>query len=156
MTRQRLVVVGNGMAATRLVEHLVAGGAAGRLWDVTVLGDEPVPAYNRILLSAFLEGTHPQSALTLRAPEWYAEHGVRLRTGARVLEIDRDRREVMLVDGERIGYDRLVLATGSIPTLPPIRGLVQVDGQLHPAVHAFRSLHDCQGLLDAVAGLDSL
>jgi NAD(P)H-nitrite reductase large subunit len=142
--RERLVIVGNGMASVRLVEGLVAGGYAGQ---ITVLGDEPAPAYNRILLSAVLEGTHAADALTLRDPSWYAEHGVDLRMGARVLEIERDLRDVMLVDGTKIEYDRLVLATGSIPTLPPIRGLVQMDGQLHPKVHAFRSMADCERLV---------
>lgn len=147
MTAERLVIVGNGMAATRLVEELMAARYPG---SVTVLGDEPGPAYNRILLSAVLEGTHALDALVLRAPEWFAAHGVDLRLGARVLEIDREAGEVMLVDGTRIGFDRLVLATGSIPTLPPIRGLVQVDGQLNPKVHAFRSLADCLRLMGAV------
>jgi assimilatory nitrate reductase electron transfer subunit len=149
--RERLVVVGNGMATTRLVEELVARGYDGQ---VTVLGDEAVPAYNRILLSAVLEGTHPRAAITLRDPGWYDAEGADLRLGSRVLEIDRDAREVMLVDGERLGYDRLVLATGSIATLPPIRGLVRMDGQLHPAVHAFRSLADCARLDAAVPGAD--
>ncbi|WP_203338790.1 FAD-dependent oxidoreductase [Nocardioides limicola] len=146
MTR-RLVIVGNGMAAVRLVEQLVALDTD---WDVTVLGDEPHPPYNRILLSAVLEGTHRVDAITLRSAQWYADAGVTLRTGARVLDVDTERSEVMLVDGERIGYDRLVLATGSIPTLPPIRGLIQLDGSLHPDVHAFRSLADCLRLDAAV------
>ena len=151
--RQRLVVVGSGMATTRLVEELVARRAT-ELYDVTVLGDEPVAPYNRILLSAVLEGTHRPEALTLRSPEWYAEHGVDLRLGARVLGVDRDHRDVMLVDGTLIEYDVLVLATGSIPTLPPIRGLVRMDGSLHDAVHAFRSLGDCQRLLEAIETTD--
>jgi assimilatory nitrate reductase electron transfer subunit len=66
--------------------------------------------------------------------------------------VDRERRDVMLVDGETIGYERLVLATGSIPTLPPIRGLVRMDGTLHPKVHAFRSLDDCRRLVAALSG----
>lgn len=147
--RPRLVVVGSGMAATRLVEELVARGAAERM-RITVLGDEPVAPYNRILLSAVLEGTHRPEALTLRGPDWYAEHGIDLRLGARVLGLDRDHRDVMLVDGTLVEYDVLVLATGSIPTLPPIRGLVRMDGSLHEAVHAFRSLADCRRLLDAL------
>ena len=99
-----------------------------------------VPAYNRILLSApSSRAATAADALTLKQPEWYAAHGIDLRLGRRVLEIDRDAGEVMLVDGTRIRYDRLVLATGSIPTLPPIRGLVRMDGRLHPKVHAFRS-----------------
>jgi NAD(P)H-nitrite reductase large subunit len=158
----RIVVVGNGMAATRLVEELVARGAAGpgstseastpngATKSLHVLGDEAHAPYNRILLSALLEGTHRSDALTLRSPEWYAEHGVDLRLGARVLGVDRTHRDVMLVDGTVLPYDRLVLATGSIPSLPPIRGLVRLDGRLHERVHAFRSLDDCTRLMDAV------
>jgi NAD(P)H-nitrite reductase large subunit len=146
--RERLVIIGNGMATTRLVEELVARKYSGH---ITILGDEPGPAYNRILLSAVLEGTHPLDALTLRAPEWYAANGVDLRPGSRVLEIDRDVNDVMLIDGTKIEFDKIVLATGAIPTLPPIRGVVQLDGQLHPKVHAFRSLADCLRLLGALA-----
>src|SRR5687768_6883604 len=142
----RVVVVGGGMAAVRLAEELV--GADVRL---TVLADEQHAPYNRILLSAVLEGTHAADALTLRSPAWFEAHGIDLRLGARVLEIDREAREVVLVDGERIAYDRLVLATGSIPTLPPIRGLVRRDGTLHPKVHPFRSLEDCRRLESSLA-----
>lgn len=144
----RVVVVGGGMAAARLAEQLA--GADVRL---TVLADEPHAPYNRILLSAVLEGTHSADALTLRSPAWFEAQGIDLRLGARVLEIDRDTREVVLVDGERVAYDRLVLATGSIPTLPPIRGLVRRDGTLHPKVHPFRSLEDCTHLDAAVTAL---
>jgi NAD(P)H-nitrite reductase large subunit len=147
MMREKLVIVGNGMATTRLVEELVARRYDG---DITILGDEDHPAYNRILLSAVLEGTHPIDALTLRQPEWCAGQGIDMRTGSRVLEIERDLRDVMLVDGTKIEFDKLVLATGAIPTLPPIRGLVQLDGSLHPKVHAFRSLADCQRLMEAL------
>jgi assimilatory nitrate reductase electron transfer subunit len=143
---ERILVVGGGMAAVRLAEHL----AGDDRFAVTVLADEPHAPYNRILLSAVLEGTHAPSALTLRSEEWFAGHGIELRLGARVLEIDRAAREVVLVDGERIAFDRLVLACGSIPTLPPIRGLVRRDGTLHPKVHAFRSLADCQRLEESL------
>lgn len=144
---ERIVIVGNGMAAVRLVESLVVRGVRS---GITVLGEERHAPYNRILLSAVLEGTHRPEAITLRSPEWYAAHGIDLRLGTRVVDIHRAEREVELADRSRVPYDRLVLATGSIPTLPPIRGLVQVDGRLHEKVHAFRSLDDCQRLLEAV------
>ena len=145
----RVVVVGGGMAAVRLVEEIVSRPAQQRP-QVTVLADEQYAPYNRILLSAVLEGTHASDALMLRSPDWFTRNGVELRLGARVLEIDREAGEVVLVDGTRIGYDKVVLATGAIPTLPPIRGLVRLDGTLHPTVHAFRSLADCVRLDAAV------
>src|SRR6478609_6952022 len=130
----RIVIVGAGMAAARL-----ADGMAGH--DVTVLGDEQHAPYNRILLSAVLEGTHSPSALALAMPR--DGQSVDLRVGTRVVEIHRDELEVELADRSRVPYDVLVLATGSIPSLPPIRGLVRVDGRLDGRVHAFRSLDDC-------------
>jgi assimilatory nitrate reductase electron transfer subunit len=146
---ERVVVVGNGMAATRLVDELVAREAG---LDVTVVGDEPGPAYNRVLLSAVLEGTHPEDEVALQDEAELRERGVTLLTGTRVVEVDRRAREVVLAGGRRIPYDRLVLATGSLPTLPPIRGLVTREGSLHPKVHAFRSLADCRRLDAAVPG----
>jgi NAD(P)H-nitrite reductase large subunit len=134
----RVVIIGAGMAAARL-----ADGLTGH--DVVMLGDEEHPPYNRILLSAVLEGTHDVGALGLRLAEQ-----VDLRLDTRVVEIHRDEREVELADRSRVPYDALVLATGSIPTLPPIRGLVRIDGRLDERVHAFRSLDDCLRLDAAV------
>ena len=149
----RIVIVGAGMAAVRLAELIGSSASrapmASREADdpvITLLGDEPHPPYNRILLSAVLEGSHSPGALAMPVPP-YAE----LRLGTRVVEIHRQEREVELADRSRVPYDRLVLATGSIPTLPPIRGLVRVDGRLHEKVHAFRTLADCQRLDLAVA-----
>jgi len=140
------VIVGGGMAAVRLAERLVAEGVS----DLTVVGDEPHAPYNRILLSAVLEGTHRPEAITLRRRNWFAAHGVDLRLGTRVVDLHRDRRVIELADGGEVAYDRLVLATGAVPSLPPIRGLVGADGTLDPRVHAFRGLDDCIRLLGAV------
>jgi assimilatory nitrate reductase electron transfer subunit len=144
-TDARTVVVGAGMAAARLADELAARGR-----PVTLLGDEPHPPYNRILLSAVLEGTHPREAIALPL-----HPDVELRLGSRVVEVHTADRQVELADRSRVAYDVLVLATGSIPTLPPIRGLVRVDGRLHEKVHAFRSLADCLRLDAAVPGATS-
>ena len=129
------VVVGNGMAAVRLVEELAARGVEG----ITVLGDEPHAPYNRILLSAVLEGTHSVDAITMRSPQWYADHGVELRLGARVLEVDRDSCEVMLVDGTRIALrppragHRLDPDAAADPRARPSRRLIARAGARVPA-----------------------
>ena len=140
--RERLVVVGNGMAANRLVEELVRRDSH---YAITVIGDEPAPAYNRILLSAVVEGAHRPDDVLLHDPGWYADRGVHVVTGSRVEDLDRDARVVRLADGTAHHYDRLVLATGARPLIPPVRGVV-TPGGLHPAVHAFRSIADCRRL----------
>ncbi len=142
----RTVVVGNGMAGARLVEQLVARGVG----DITVLGEEPYGPYNRILLSAVLEGSHRPEAIGLRSAGWCAAHGVDQRLGIRVRAVHPQRHEVELADGSVVAYDRLVLATGSVPLLPPIHGLLDRDGELNPRAHAFRTLADCQRLLAAL------
>ena len=128
---------GAGRVRQRPRHHRARRGAAP--------GVQPDPAVGR-------PRGHPPRRWRSRSAhrEWYGEHGVDLRLGKRVLQIDRERRDAMLVDGTCLDYDRLVLATGSIPTLPPIRGLVRMDGQLDARVHAFRSLDDCERLLGAI------
>ncbi|MEO3958670.1 FAD-dependent oxidoreductase [Chromobacterium piscinae] len=118
--RQRLVVVGNGMAGIRAVEELLA--LAPDLYDITVFGAEPHPNYNRILLSPVLAGEQAFGDIVLNPPEWYAERSIALHMGKRVSAIDRARREVVAEDGAVAGYDRLLLATGSSPVMLPIPG----------------------------------
>jgi NAD(P)H-nitrite reductase large subunit len=153
MTRERLVVVGFGMAAVRLIEDLTATGALGPdgRYDLTVVGEEPHLAYNRVLLSAVLEGTSQPEATVMRSRAWYELLGVNVVTGRRVVEIDRAAGEVELEDGERLPYDRLVLALGGSAVLPPVRGAITRSGELHPKVVAFRTLDDCERLLETIA-----
>ncbi|MGE4533574.1 NAD(P)/FAD-dependent oxidoreductase [Halomonas sp.] len=136
-----LVIVGNGMAGQRLVEGLVRRDGAPR--RITLVGEEPCPVYNRILLSPLLAGEMEREALTLRDAAWYAEHGVELVLGERVETIDREARRLTTDGGREIAYDRLVLATGSRPAMPPIPGL-DLDG-----VRAFRDLDDADALARA-------
>ena len=129
-----LMVIGNGMASHRLVETLLRHPA--RPARITVIGEEPVPAYNRILLSPRLAGELEQQALTLQDPEALAQQGVTLRLGQRVAQIDRQRQRVITHSGNALSYDRLVIATGSRSAMPDLPG-VNLRG-----VHGFRTLED--------------
>jgi assimilatory nitrate reductase electron transfer subunit len=139
------LVIGHGLAAARLIQLLVARGVTG----VSVVGDEPQPAYNRLLLSAVLAGGAGEEDLLLRSPQWYDRHGVTVLGGTRATGLDPRSRTVTLQDGRQLTYGRLVLATGSRPNLPTLRGLTSVHGGLLPGVHAFRTLQDCHGITES-------
>ncbi len=141
-TRQRLVIVGNGMAGGRLVEDLIAREASQR-YDITVFGDEPHANYNRILLSGVLAGSHRASDIVMKTPAWYSAHGVDLRSGIRVEGIDVERGQVSAASGEVKEYDVLVLATGSCPVVPRMDGIRRLDGGFKDGVFVFRTIDDC-------------
>lgn len=132
-----LVIIGNGMASHRLLEAVVK--LPHRPKQITVIGEEESPAYNRILLSPLLADEMPLSALSLRDAQWYAKQGITLHLGERVLEIDREERRV-ITTFRTLTYDRLVIATGSRPTLPNVPG-IDLEG-----VYGFRTLQDADTL----------
>ncbi|WP_170295382.1 nitrite reductase large subunit NirB [Pseudoxanthomonas sangjuensis] len=119
MKKMKIVVVGNGMVGHRFVEELVAKQLPGL--EIVVLGEESRPAYDRVHLSAFFAGGSAQE-LSLVKPGFYEREGIELRLGAKAVAVDRQRRKVKLASGETIGYDKLVLATGSYPFVPPVPG----------------------------------
>lgn len=141
MARERLVIVGAGMAAHRLVEELHE--RAPRRHAITLLGAERHPPYNRILLSQVLSGEKRREDAALADATGLASRGVRFRGGGAVAAIDRDLRFVVTAAGEVIGYDKLVLATGSQPIRPAIQGANL------PGVVAFRDLDDVEAMLAA-------
>jgi assimilatory nitrate reductase electron transfer subunit len=145
MTPCRLVVVGNGMAGCRFVQEMLARDLDRRL-AITVVGDEPGGAYNRLQLSHVLAGVTGADSIELADEPWYAAQGVTLRTGTAVVRIDRQTRLVHLDDADTLPYDVLVLATGSSPALPPVAGLLLDDGELLPGAVAFRTLADCMAI----------
>ncbi|WP_131784216.1 molybdopterin-dependent oxidoreductase [Protofrankia symbiont of Coriaria ruscifolia] len=149
---RRLVVVGNGMAGARTVEEILARGGA-EMFTITVFGDEPHGSYNRILLSNVLAGLEEDAEIFLNPPEWYRAHGVRLRAGVRVNRIDRHARTVFADDGTAEPYDKLVVATGSRPFIPPIDGVHRPDGTLRSGVFAFRTLDDCRRMIAFANGI---
>ncbi|TML05802.1 MAG: NAD(P)H-nitrite reductase [Actinobacteria bacterium] len=141
---RRLVVVGGGMAGMAAVESLLEHVGDAR-WDVTIVGAEPDPPYNRVLLSQVLAGAVADQELPLRHPDWFAKRGVTLRLGVPARLVDPAARTVELADGEVIGYDELVLATGSRPFVPPVPG-AELDG-----VHVFRTRADVRAITAAAA-----
>lgn len=118
--RQRLVVIGNGMLATRALEMLCA--AQPDAFDVHVFGAERVPAYNRVLLSSWLADLCSPDELWLHAPSWYVERRIEVHVGDPVQQIDRTARCVESARGLRVTYDHLLIATGSQVAMPSIPG----------------------------------
>jgi nitrite reductase (NADH) large subunit len=118
-TGKNLVVIGNGMVGHRLLERLIASGLAG--FRVTVFAEEPRLAYDRVNLSKYFEGKSA-AELALGPPGQYGEAGIEVVLGDRVEAIDRTARVVRSASGRQVPYDRLVLATGSSPFVPPVKG----------------------------------
>ncbi|HEV8295895.1 MAG TPA: nitrite reductase large subunit NirB [Acidimicrobiales bacterium] len=119
MTRH-LVVIGHGMVGQRLLEACV-DRELHRAFEITVIGEEPRPAYDRVHLSAWFDGSNEED-LHLAAPGWCEKHDIGLSLGTRATAIDRVERTVTTDAGEVLRYDELVLATGSYPFVPPMEG----------------------------------
>ncbi|MFA5494728.1 MAG: nitrite reductase large subunit NirB [Porticoccaceae bacterium] len=118
MARQKILVVGNGMVGHHYVEQLLQQNLDV---EITVIGAEPRPAYDRVHLSEFFAGKKPEE-LALTSREYYQSSGVKAHFGDAVTQILRDSKEVVTGSGRRFPYDKLVLATGSYPFVPPIPG----------------------------------
>ncbi len=138
---QRLVVIGNGMAGCRAVEEILARDP-GR-YAITIFGAEPRVNYNRIMLSPVLAGEKAFADIVINPPEWYADNGIDLISGDPVVCIDRDAGAVVARSGRIVGYDRLLIATGSDPFIIPVPGR-DLDG-----VVTFRDLDDVEKMLAA-------
>ncbi|MDP2812008.1 MAG: FAD-dependent oxidoreductase, partial [Rhodocyclaceae bacterium] len=143
MKKQKLVVVGNGMAGIRAVEELLK--LAPDLYDIAVFGAEPHPNYNRILLSPVLAGEMTIQDIILNPLGWYADNGIRLHVGKLVTRIDRAARKVIAADGTEEEYDRLLLATGSTPFMLP------VPGNDLPGVISYRDIRDTDEMIATAA-----
>ena len=141
MQKMKLVVIGNGMAGMRTVEELLK--IAPDVYDITVFGDEPYPNYNRIMLSPVLANEQTIDDIILNTLEWYAENNIALYTSARINKIDRKNRIVYTEDGTSAEFDRLLIATGSKPFMPPISG-IELDGVL-----GYRDIKDTNDMIAA-------
>ena len=140
-TRERLVVVGNGPAAMRTIDELLA--RAPDAYDITIFGAEPRHAYNRILLSAVLAGDKSADDIVTHAADWHEERGIALIAGDPIVSIDPATRSVTSAGGLVMSYDKLLLATGSKPIALPVPGLTL------PGVTAFRDMDDVERMISA-------
>ncbi len=136
--RQRLVLIGNGMAGMRFVEEILA--RAPDRYAVTIFGAEPHGNYDRIQLSPLLAGEKDFAAIVLHRQDFYAKNGITLYAGERIVTIDRQMQEVVSETGRRQPYDILVLATGALPIMLPIPGAAL------PGVLTFRTVADVNAM----------
>ncbi|TGD73013.1 nitrite reductase large subunit [Mangrovimicrobium sediminis] len=132
MSKREIVVVGNGMVGHHFVNTLVEAATGDR---ITILGGEPRPAYDRVHLSDVFAGRSPED-LALATRDTYKEWGVEAVFGDPVAAIERDKKEVVTEGGRRFAYDKLVLATGSYPFVPP------VPGHEHERCLTYRTIDD--------------
>ncbi|HBF32621.1 nitrite reductase large subunit NirB [Rhizobium sp.] len=137
---EKLVIVGNGMAPGRMLEELFE--KAPGLFDVTIFNAEPRVNYDRIMLSPVLSGEKAYDDIIIHDDAWYAANRVTLHKGAKVTQIDRHAKTVTSANGITAQYDKLVIATGSLPFIIP------VPGHQLPGVLAYRDLDDVEKMLD--------
>jgi nitrite reductase (NADH) large subunit len=145
MSKQKLVVVGNGMAGARAVEEVLARGRDR--FDIVMFGEEPYGNYNRILLSNILSGAQDTSEIFINPLEWYEENHIKLHAGARVGEIDRLAKIVVSENGISERFDKLLIATGSRAFIPPMAGVNLPDGRIKPGLFGFRTIDDCNAIV---------
>ena len=143
MKKMKLVMIGNGMAGVRTLEELLK--IAPDLYEISVLGAEPHPNYNRILLSPVLAGEQTLDEIVLNPLAWYKEHGIRLHLGKKAVDVVRSRRVVIAEDGTEEPYDRLLIATGSKPFIPPL------PGKDLTGVIAYRDIKDTNEMIATAA-----
>lgn len=139
--KQKLILVGNGMAALRFLEQLIERGPDR--YAVTVFGAEPCAGYNRVLLSALLAGERGRADLITHPDDWYAGHAIDYRKGATIAALDCAQKRVRDQDGRQYAYDKLVIATGSNPFVPPL------PGRALAGVYTYRTLADVERMLAA-------
>jgi nitrite reductase (NADH) large subunit len=139
--REKLVIIGNGMAPGRMLEHLLE--RAPERYDVTIFNAEPRVNYDRIMLSPVLSGEKDYEQIIIHGDGWYIKHGITLYKGHKITKIDRTAKTVTSEHGVTETYDKLVIATGSVPFILP------VPGNNLPGVLSYRDLDDVNAMLVA-------
>ncbi|WP_158737313.1 nitrite reductase large subunit NirB [Alteribacillus sp. YIM 98480] len=140
MEKERLVLIGNGMAGIRTIEEILKRDP--NRFQITVFGKEPHPNYNRIALSSVLQGDSSVDDIILNDYEWYEKNGIELYTGDPVVKVDKRRKKIHSKNGIVCEYDHLIFATGSNPFMLPLPG-ADKEG-----VIAFRDIKDCETMIE--------
>lgn len=142
--RERLIIVGNGMVSHQLCLELSKRNA-NENFEIRIFGDEPTPAYDRVHLTDYFK-TLDTNSLSLGTKEWYSNRGYKLKTGTRIRSINSSSKQVTDLFGTNYEYDKLILATGSHPFIPPIQGIGA------NSVFAYRTLADAAKILSYAKG----
>ena len=147
--KQKLVLIGNGMAGIRALEelfkHNTSEAKGSDQYDITVIGAEPHPNYNRIMLSPVLAGEQTIDDIILNSLDWYQENNINLVMADAVIEISRIKKSVITESGKTFPYDRLLIATGSSPFIIPVPGADK------KGVLGFRDIHDVDTMVQVAA-----
>jgi len=138
--KKRLVMIGNGMAGVRTVEEILKRDAQS--FDITIIGDENHPNYNRIMLSNVLQGKTTVDEININDWDWYKENNINLLTGEKAIQIDRKNKVVVTDQKKHIGYDELIIATGSSAFILPLPGS-DLEG-----VIGFRTIEDTEKMME--------
>ncbi len=141
--KERLVVIGNGMAGVATVENILT---KRKDMSIAIFGAEPYTNYNRVLLSSILSGEVAQDEITLNAQKWYEDNGIELHLGAPVKKINKKEKFVITDKDEVYFFDKLLIATGSNAFIPPIKG-IQNRGNLNQGIFTFRNLDDAKSMI---------
>ena len=139
--KRKLVMIGNGMAGVSFLEQLLKLNP--NRYDITVIGAEPHPNYNRIMLSSVLAGDASMQDIILNDWDWYRDNNIMLHAGQTAESIDTQKQTVKTDKGIVVSYDELVIATGSLPFMLPLPG-ADKEG-----VIAFRDIKDCESMIEA-------
>jgi len=138
---KKLVLIGNGMAGVRTIEEIVKRDA--ETFEITIIGEEPYPNYNRIMLSNVLQGKTTINDININDWDWYKDNHINLLTGEKAVRIDKDKKEVITDKQQIIAYDELIIATGSSAFILPVPGS-DLDG-----VIGFRTIGDTEMMMEA-------
>lgn len=140
MHKQKLVLVGNGMAGVRCIEEILQHNPDA--FEITIFGSEPHVNYNRILLSTVLQGSTSVADIVINDRNWYEQNNIQLFSGETVVTVDTEKKVIQTDQNRQVPYDILILATGSVPFMLPLPG-ADKDG-----VIAFRTIEDCQTMVE--------